>query len=814
MPELSLTDLNRIARQADLEVRVEGEAIQTKEGSWGGRVMRGLKVGVLAGVVAEDRTAKREGYGQAKNAVLQALKKEYGDDIGERAFLKGAGRLKDGKVWSSSDHPLTGRQIRLMIEHAEAARDHRLGMTKDRLEALALTGDRELTGGVVGVVSQAGGVGGRVARGFKIAFGPEGAREHRTEYHEAKNQVMQALKRAYGDDLAERAFLAGAGRRNEAGRVESSRDHPLTGDHVRKMLDHARSEAARFDAKQPRLDLGSDGWARERSGLAEGKLELGEALVEIERSPLEGTLPVAELADRLLQEIEDRPRERGAPQHLFWSVGLGDRGSLTIHLDRENPEFVRVLDPGRRDAKVPRAELAGWLAAHLGDAHGEAVREASLHRAEQRLDGLYDLRGGQWVADQEARAGGAIFAEQAKEAIGGQRIRETLGTPLSSNFVKDVDRATVLVVPPGGRPERLTSETAVDGLKTLVGSGDPGRDAIAMQNLSKLLNQELPKASLDVMMPELAGQGRQLLTHQGMENLHITASRIESGGGPAIEITYRDGKQLGWLSEADGVSGRTLDPRTDTLRSEVVLRVPLATLQNADWDGTLPQRPTATARLHLERAPGRDPEPGDLPEPLTFIPGRDGVLRAELPIEHRAALRLQDQQRVGGTDDLGSLADELRRDKATLEVGGEPIVFSERALDPVGAGLKDKLGLDRNDAGQLHRLLATDALRGTRDGALAALGLDEWALAEREVQVTRGKRNGVDCLEIDIAWGIKNSAIESSSRSLSHWGEPPQDYAEHVIAVRLSVPLEALQKEEPGRFVVLGGPTLERRPLG
>jgi hypothetical protein len=131
MPEISLRALQQLASNPDLQLTVrENEAGQSKamvkEVGWGGRLMRNLKI-----VFGEDRTTKQAEYMAAKNSVRDSLVREFGEEIGKRAFLAGAGRLSaDGKVETSSNHPLTGRHVAVMLK---AARDEtaRLQATAD-----------------------------------------------------------------------------------------------------------------------------------------------------------------------------------------------------------------------------------------------------------------------------------------------------------------------------------------------------------------------------------------------------------------------------------------------------------------------------------------------------------------------------------------------------------------------------------------------------------------------------------------------------------------------------------------------------------
>ncbi|MFO1058438.1 MAG: hypothetical protein U1E53_15905 [Dongiaceae bacterium] len=123
MPEVSMQNLRAWAGR-DLELRAvaeDGQAtVRAGERNFGGRLARNLKIGLLN----EDRGAKQAQYRDAKDAVLAALKREYGEAIGLKAFRAAVGRARaDGGWETSADHPLTGRQIERMLSVADRERD-------------------------------------------------------------------------------------------------------------------------------------------------------------------------------------------------------------------------------------------------------------------------------------------------------------------------------------------------------------------------------------------------------------------------------------------------------------------------------------------------------------------------------------------------------------------------------------------------------------------------------------------------------------------------------------------------------------------
>jgi hypothetical protein len=117
---INSTDLQRYARDPDLEIRVSTghqgkQAVDTATGSWGGRLIRNLKL-IFSAPTTEERRANID----AKEAVALSLKATFGDDIGSKAFRAHIGRAASGGGWeSSSANPITGRHIAAMIETAQ-----------------------------------------------------------------------------------------------------------------------------------------------------------------------------------------------------------------------------------------------------------------------------------------------------------------------------------------------------------------------------------------------------------------------------------------------------------------------------------------------------------------------------------------------------------------------------------------------------------------------------------------------------------------------------------------------------------------------
>jgi len=119
--EITTAQLAQLAKRPDIELRVEGQGDQAqlrddREGWWVGRLARNLKIkfGEEGG-----RAPKQLQYQEATNAVRAALVRDYGEEIGEKAFRAGKGH-QVGEDWDySKNHPITGRHIAKMIKAAE-----------------------------------------------------------------------------------------------------------------------------------------------------------------------------------------------------------------------------------------------------------------------------------------------------------------------------------------------------------------------------------------------------------------------------------------------------------------------------------------------------------------------------------------------------------------------------------------------------------------------------------------------------------------------------------------------------------------------
>jgi hypothetical protein len=120
LPKITSQDLRRY-RSENEEVRVEtrrGEnaqeekSLRTTPGSWFKRVIRLLSIPFRA-------PDKKDQYEGAKLAVLAALKSEFGEQLGTKVFRANIGETEGGRHFVSPYDPITGREIRKMVEQGD-----------------------------------------------------------------------------------------------------------------------------------------------------------------------------------------------------------------------------------------------------------------------------------------------------------------------------------------------------------------------------------------------------------------------------------------------------------------------------------------------------------------------------------------------------------------------------------------------------------------------------------------------------------------------------------------------------------------------
>lgn len=129
---LSKEQLVNFAQTPDAELRLTqdeqaGVQIETREGSWHGRLSRWIKT-----EFGEDRTDKRTEYRGAQQSVYNSLREIYGEEIGERAFRAGGfgHENPDGDWVTNSNVPLTSRHIQKMLDFAETELQRNSGISE------------------------------------------------------------------------------------------------------------------------------------------------------------------------------------------------------------------------------------------------------------------------------------------------------------------------------------------------------------------------------------------------------------------------------------------------------------------------------------------------------------------------------------------------------------------------------------------------------------------------------------------------------------------------------------------------------------
>jgi hypothetical protein len=114
-PNISSEQLRSFRLRDELRVTQgegDGGQLDTRRGNWLGRAIRSI-TGFLGW---SERT---ERFTEAKKSVLEALKKEYGEEIGQKVFRSNIGHMMGETHVSSVYHPITGRHIQKMLEQGD-----------------------------------------------------------------------------------------------------------------------------------------------------------------------------------------------------------------------------------------------------------------------------------------------------------------------------------------------------------------------------------------------------------------------------------------------------------------------------------------------------------------------------------------------------------------------------------------------------------------------------------------------------------------------------------------------------------------------
>ena len=346
---ISLHGLEKVAAQSGTELsydKTQPDTLQLRAGSWGGRLMRNLKLAFGKG-----QTDQRAGHMAAKTTVLDSLVAHFGPEIGNQAFRAGVGRPGANGGWeTSADHPIAGRHIAKMLKVAkeEMYKQHDLL----RMKQISI-----------------GGMAGPFSKG-----------------------VCQAATTDWF-----RRIDKGLPTWQDSSKAQPRRDELLP-------EPPAQRASVDWERKRARLrDIQQHGQQNDPAGrFAEaGTLYVrGEALYSDQKITSGKTLGemTGELATAL-KSSADKRLTAGGPKDGFWQLDVKIAGHLYgsvghtigIHMTnpyvdsegRIGPAMVHVFDANKSEAVVPVDQFPAWLATHVEKRYGGRVMRVQLNEVER-----------------------------------------------------------------------------------------------------------------------------------------------------------------------------------------------------------------------------------------------------------------------------------------------------------------------------------------------------------------------------------------------------------------------------------------------
>ena len=280
------------------------------------------------------------------------------------------------------------------------------GISIDRLKNLAGT-NTELRLKDGKVTESEGSLGGRLARNLNIKFSGDDRSTKQKEYIGAKDQVLMAMIEHYGEEIGTKAFRAGVGHLTGDGAYETSRDHPISGRHIEKMLEVAEKEFGPSTmGKWMDRHLGRDGEGTRQVEMGEKVTSVYGGINKNERPP--GRF--SELADMFTRHARWKLNLYAKEeQHYFAVVKVGESGtgaSIGLHLSSGDMDHVDVL---------------------LWDGHSEKVPVDRLHEALQNGFNLYDPSKLGTIGLYEVKDKGIVHDEVSLKDISLDRTTEADG---------------------------------------------------------------------------------------------------------------------------------------------------------------------------------------------------------------------------------------------------------------------------------------------------------------------------------------------------------------------------------------------------
>ena len=349
------------------------------------------------------------------------------------------------------------------------------------------------------------------------------------EYTDTKKAVLASLTDIYGPELAGKVFRANIGHMSlntHFGEHVTSRYHPITGRHIRQMMEQADRELLE---KYDRPEIGgvkfgreagdygalaaTQQWMFEKLGEDDGATGVDLRASRIEISDRPGRDPFGNVVEALFNDANLLVYRESDEPHFCWTldVGIGEGKrhpiGLSIDPDPGRRGMVHVYDGNVRSVSVPREELAAWLRAHV---HTEyASDRLELHRSRAALEGYFHRTDGVGWSRDSGRLSvdpkgvdywlHQNFAKVLKDRVD---LDGPKNLQVAKSFRSDVFRENYQVFTQG-RNFVLRSENSGQVLASLVHGGTDEQDRNAVYNLSILLNQNLGQTGSDLVGTEV-----------------------------------------------------------------------------------------------------------------------------------------------------------------------------------------------------------------------------------------------------------------------------------------------------------------------
>ena len=680
---------------------------------------------------------------------------------------------------------------------------------------------------------------------------------------DAKTEVLRTLKEMYGDEIGAKVFRVNIGHM-EGDRHLSNKQFPITGRHIRQMIEQGDREILRkygrpenggvsfgqtglkIDGEQVPSERSTVDWMLRKSVGMSGPNEYdppyltgsfdrrGMDLRSERVGPDDGNVEVrGEPVAQLL--LDDRSRRPGlGPQdngHV-WTLDIylpnGNQHQIGLRVDPQDPGKVNVFDARRGEYSVPHEDLGAWLNAHLEKNY--SVEGLQLYRSEETMpDDRFVKQGTDHVFERRYDVRDEVSKEMLDYFDSEAKKRITFGNrdplfEIAQQFKTDLHRLNTQVTQQGSSTV-LSTDNWETQLAGLVGKCNEEELRHGVFNLTAMLNQALGNSIAGVgIVNSLADLGGAPPQSAGLMLQQVKVEKDETTGMVRIDVMYS--QPYSELQIPDEPK-HLLDLRS-RLHCSVSIEIPVDALRQSNGYQQFKLVDPPDIRLELISQVG--PRDGRNP---------DGVKHANVAL-FRDGERLVSQSVGAGAED--ELLKQCMRDGESWREEGQflsntfvqhlkssprSVVFDlgdvreEVNLTGVnGPRLRDLPGVNEVGANTLSFLLAPSIGEGLHESLMRdalhdpqfKLGQDKPPLSTTITPVALP--DGQQALEIEYRGSIPEGLLESHPGTvLHHMDGKPQARFGFDTVVRIRVPVDQLNQGNPGAFDYVHPNRIEGRPL-